>query len=217
LVELEEFGPEPIALIAEAGVAVVPWAALFHVASERAVGPLWVVDAAVEGERELKLWNDPSRSPMVAAKGGTLLVLNAQLLMADVQRYLGMRLPEDTGLVVSVPAGLSGLDAHLVDRVAGRVVSIPRLADRAEDLRALALHLLARIGESARGRAYGLSLAGQELLNEYDWPGNEEEFEAVLLRATIVTDGDVVEADVLAEMIGEPMHSQSGPHRLAGS
>lgn len=227
-ITLERLAPNPIALIAEPGVDVVPWAALFHLASERAGGPLWVVDGSTPGDRDMALWNDPVRSPMVAAKGGTLVVLNTQLLAADTQRYVGMRLPADTGLVVSLPgsaspeAALEALDEHLLDRVGGRVVPLPCLADRAEDLRALALYCLAGIGQRARGKAYGLSLGGQQLLNEYGWPGNEAEFEAVLLRATLVSDGDVVQADVLADMIGEAPHSQSdkrpsGPQRRAGS
>ena len=79
---------------------------------------------------------------------------------------------------------------------------MPALAERAEDLRALALHKLSRIGLRLRGEPYGITLQAQELLNEYGWPGNDAELDAVLLRAALAAGGDAITAEELAAVIG---------------
>ena len=149
-----------------------------------------------------------------------MLVLAPHLLPRDTQRYIAMQLPDDVTLLLALPDGLAalaeqdGLEENLLDRMAGQGVTLPGLADRAEDLRALALHILATLGQRVRGREYGLSLAAQELLNEHYWPGNDAELEAVLLRAVLETHGDVVDKTTLTTMIGEPLLSRSGPQRV---
>jgi transcriptional regulator of acetoin/glycerol metabolism len=80
-------------------------------------------------------------------------------------------------------------------------------------LRALALHELTRIGLRLRGEGYGLSLEGQAMLNEHDWPGNDAELSAVLLRAALATDGNVVSGDTLRRMLGDEPAVSSGPQR----
>jgi len=202
------------------GVDARPWAAAFHLASPRAEGPLFVVDATREHEHALALWMDADRSPIAGARSGSLLVLAPHLLPRDTQRYIAMQLPDDVTLLLALPDGLAalaeqdGLEENLLDRMAGQGVTLPGLADRAEDLRALALHILATLGQRVRGREYGLSLAAQELLNEHYWPGNDAELEAVLLRAVLETHGDVVDKTTLTTMIGEPLLSRSGPQRV---
>ncbi|WP_437878276.1 hypothetical protein [Sorangium sp. So ce513] len=148
--------------------------------------------------RALALWRDPDSSPIEAARGGTLLILDAQALSAEVQSYLGAALPDDVGLVVAVPQTVDALVAtgqmseRLADRLGDRAVALPPLASRAEDLRALALDHLARIGVRLRGRPFGLDLRALQAVLDHPWPGNDAEMGAVLLRAALVAEGDVV-------------------------
>jgi DNA-binding NtrC family response regulator len=207
LIQAERLGTGglPLALVAAHGVDVVSWAAVVHLASPRADGPLLVVDAAFEPaaaepiERALERWGDAERSSLVLARGGTLLVVAAQLLDLAVQRYLATALPAETGLVVVLPEapeelGAAGrLDAHLVERLRGRTITLPALCDRAEDLRALALYKLSRLGLGLRGQPLGLSVNAQAAINEHPWPGNDAELDVVLLRAALVTTGLVVD------------------------
>jgi DNA-binding NtrC family response regulator len=74
---------------------------------------------------------------------------------------------------------------------------LPTLADRAEDLQALALESLSRVGLSLRGEPLGLEPAAMRLLAEHDWPGNELEFRARLLSAARRAPGTVVRAEDL--------------------
>ncbi len=219
LAELERLARSgrPVALLAPRGIDAVSWAAAFHLASARADGVLHVVDAAAEvatGEAEqasLERWQDPARSPLALARCGTLLVLNAHALPQGIQRYLGHGLREEqTGLVVALVSaatelGAAGdLEQSLVERLGDRALGLPPLAERAEDLRALAMHHLYRLGMRLRGRPYGLSLQGQALLNEYPWPGNDAELEAVLVQAVLASETPVVDRSSLAGLLPPP-------------
>jgi len=220
----ERFGAqgEPFVLVAPPGVDAVCWAAVAHLSSERNNGTLLVVDATNPAEQPIEHWQDPASSPLEVARDGTLVVLDAQALPTDSQRYLGTAPLPDTGMVVVVTAeegtaSRNHLDEHLEARLGERVHELPALMDRAEDLRALALHHLSRIGVRLRGRPMGITLEAQQLLNEHRWPGNEAELAAVLLRAALATQGDIVDDDQLAKVIGDPELSRSGPQRRAGS
>ncbi|XYI01756.1 hypothetical protein ACMHYB_19160 [Sorangium sp. So ce1128] len=218
----------PVTLLTAPGIDAVAWGAVVHLSSARSAGPLAIVDGAApapeafaqafaqarggasgrEGEapaagsdetpRALALWRDPDSSPIEAARGGTLLVLDAQALSAEVQSYLGAALPDDVGLVVAVPQTVDALVAtgqmseRLADRLGDRAVALPSLSSRAEDLRALALDHLARIGVRLRGRPFGLDLRALQAVLDHPWPGNDAEMGAVLLRAALVTEGDVI-------------------------
>jgi hypothetical protein len=204
--QLERLGEagRPITLLAAPGVDAVAWAALAHLASSRKDGALVIVDGTSPGEQELLRWRDPDDSPLRAAAGGTLVVLDAQALPLEVQSYLGAALPEDVGLVVAVPSTADTLVAsgrmseRLADRLGDRAVALPTLASRAEDLRALALTHLARIGTRVRGQPIGLDMRALAALGEHLWPGNDAELYAVLLRAALVAEGDVVGVRELA-------------------
>jgi DNA-binding NtrC family response regulator len=76
-------------------------------------------------------------------------------------------------------------------------VVLPTLAERPEDLQALALEALSRVGLSLRGEPLGLEPAAMRLLGEHDWPGNELEFRARLLSAARRAPGAVVRVDDL--------------------
>lgn len=191
-------GGRPVTLLAAPGIDAVAWAALAHLASPRAGGALAMVDGTSAAEHALDRWHDPDTSPLTTARGGTLVVLDAQALPAEVQSYLGAALPDDVGLVVAVPQTVDALVAagqmseRLADRLGDRAVALPTLADRGEDLRALSLEHLARIGTRLRGAPLGLDLAALSAILEHAWPGNDAELGAVLLRAALQTEGDVV-------------------------
>ncbi|MEZ4446833.1 MAG: hypothetical protein R3B72_47580 [Polyangiaceae bacterium] len=206
----------PLTLVAPLGVDPMPWAATIHLVSERAQGPLLVVDGAAPEEHDIASWQDPQTSPLEVARDGTLVVVEPQALPADTQRYLATALPEDTGLVLVVSRGMTEAEVQpeLSRRVGARRIDLPTLAQRAEDLRALALHELSRIGVRLRGEPLGLSLAGQQAVNEHVWPGNDAELQAVLLRAALATSGRVVDGPAVLAAIGEDS-PRSGSQRAS--
>lgn len=202
--ELERIGAEgkPVTLLTAPGVDAVAWAALAHLASPRRTGPLAIADGASAVEHDLDRWRSEG-SPITEASGGTLVLLDAHALPAEVQRYVAAALPPGTGIIVSIPSTVDALvasgrfDEHLADLLGDRAVALPSLAARSEDLGALALDVLARLGLRLRNKPLGLAPKALAALVEHDWPGNDAELYATLLRAALAAEGDAIrEADL---------------------
>jgi DNA-binding NtrC family response regulator len=123
-----------------------------------------------------------------------------------VQGYLAAALPDDVGLIVTVPATVDALVAsgrmseRLADRLGDRAVALPPLAARAEDLRALSLEHLGRIGVRLGTRPLGLAPKALAALLEHGWPANDAELYATLLRAALVAEGEVIGVKELAKI-----------------
>jgi DNA-binding NtrC family response regulator len=66
------------------------------------------------------------------------------------------------------------------------------LASRPEDLRALVLDQLARVGARFRGEPVGVEDRALARLMDHNWPGNDVELADVLLRAALVARGQRV-------------------------
>ena len=71
-------------------------------------------------------------------------------------------------------------------------VTIPPLRDRAQDIPALARHLLARIALQPGLRQLGITDDALALLVDYDWPGNVRQLQNALFRAAVLCEGDAL-------------------------
>jgi DNA-binding NtrC family response regulator len=178
------------------------FAAHAHLSSPRADGPFVVVDATERETHDLALWKDEARSPLVAADGGSLLILAAAALPREVQEHLGQVLrvrsrqreqPSHSsvpaaGLLFSLPTSIANLEATdrwheaLARELRGREVVLPGLVDRAEDLRALVLEALSRFGIATSGEPLGIEPAALAALAEHEFPGNELELFGLIAR-----------------------------------
>ncbi len=208
----------PLSLLTPPGIDPVPYAALVHGTGPRREGPFVVVDGAGVDEQQEESWRDPIGSPLHLAQGGSLLVLSIAALAPEAQQFLATALstreplqkgdaPLDVVLVVAVPMALDKLveagelDSRLAEALGDRVIELPPLAARAEDMRAIIVDRLARLGVRLQGRPMGLDPRALGRLIEHAWPGNELELEDVLTRAIAVAEGDLLTAAHL-EQIG---------------
>lgn len=89
--------------------------------------------------------------------------------------------------------------ADLYFRLAVLMIEAPPLRDRLEDLRALALHLLATLATAVK---YELSPTALQALALHHWPGNVRELRTVLLRAIASADGTVLDAADIVRATG---------------
>jgi DNA-binding NtrC family response regulator len=79
-------------------------------------------------------------------------------------------------------------------------VELPMLAERSEDIEALARHFLARHCEHYRRAGLELSAAAMDSLNRYPWPGNVRELDHIVERAVLLATGNMIEpADLRLE------------------
>ena len=85
------------------------------------------------------------------------------------------------------------------------VVSIesPALADRSDDIPALADLFISRYSDMYMKRVTGISPAAVALLQEYDWPGNVRELENVIQSAIVCSDNEIIQASDLPKRFQE--------------
>jgi len=99
-------------------------------------------------------------------------------------------------------------------------VKLPELRERAEDVPALAEHLLSEIAREQGAPALGFTEAGLDALRRHAWPGNVRELRNVLERALLSARGRRVDACDLPSAVraGSPAAAAStatGPLTLA--
>lgn len=75
-------------------------------------------------------------------------------------------------------------------------IALPRLADRRQDIRAIAAAMLIRMQAEGDDFAW-LSAEALETLQAHSWPGNARELGNVLQRALVLREGDCIEAEDL--------------------
>jgi DNA-binding NtrC family response regulator len=78
-------------------------------------------------------------------------------------------------------------------------LKLPRLADRKEDVAALAYHFLNRYSQRLGGTVQRVSREAMALLTSYGWPGNVRQLENVMERAVILAEGNTIEVQDLPE------------------
>lgn len=196
-----------LVLVAPPGTDGRAWAAVFHLASPRRGEPFVSVDCASLRARSLENWEDPHNSPLKRSAGGTLVLEDPAALPADTQEGIAPLLLQHTGATVVCsqrPLDLDDPEArlskNLLRLLRGPHVTLPALADRAEDLQSLVLFELAAAGLRTRGEPLGIAPAALRILTEHTWPGNELELRALLRHAAARTAGPLVGVDDLLSM-----------------
>lgn len=204
----------PVTLLSPPGVDPIPWGAVAHLASSRASRPLVVIHGTDAAEHGLDRWRDAAASPLTIAEGGTLFIVDVAALPTTAQDFLaaslaeriapsGRAAPLDVWLCVSVPATVDALvvagrlSSVLADWLGDRALSIPSLAARSEDMRAIVLDHLARIGGRLRGTPLGIDDRALARMMDHPWPGNDVELASVLLRAALHAEGPRIMVDDL--------------------
>jgi DNA-binding NtrC family response regulator len=71
-------------------------------------------------------------------------------------------------------------------------IGVPALAERREDIPALARHFLARFAAEEGKRIRGLDANAISLLVAHRWPGNVRQLENAVFRAVVLADGDEI-------------------------
>ena len=154
------------------------------------------------------------RGLLEAASGGTVVLDEVGELPPPIQAKL-LRVLEDRALVrvgTTTPVAIDvrfvastnrdleaavasgGFRRDLYFRLAGAVLAVPPLRDRADEIVALAQAFLADAGRRLARPGLGLDDSALTALRQHAWPGNVRELKNVIERAVLVVDGDRVTA-----------------------
>ncbi len=227
LTAIERLAQNPfVALIAPPGVDALAWAALVHCSGPRADGPLVIADAAASDEETRRLLETDATALLRLADGGTLVVIGMGVLPPEAHERFAIALSQRSahvarssilppGVVLISPVdldeavGRGALGSNLSRWFAEQTVKLPALADRPDDLRAIALDLLARHAIELGRPPSGIEPSALRLLLEHGWPGNELELSAVLARAVAQSPGAAVTAQDLERTGFVPIEPES--------
>jgi DNA-binding NtrC family response regulator len=212
----------PVLIVGEQGTGRRACARFLHACSPGADQTLHIICCSAHDQQALDaLLFGPSR-PV----SGTLLLEEIESLPPALQARLAVALDQGESearpgvrLVASTAADLHELvktgafraDLHLLLGVV--TLTLPPLAQRREDVPALALHVLARINEESGRAVAGISDDALELLSAYDYPGNLRELKTIIRGAVAMCDGDLLEPSHLPPSVRRA-DSQARSNRL---
>jgi DNA-binding NtrC family response regulator len=204
-------------LIGETGTGKKLTARMIHAHGPQAGRPFREVDCAA-------LAGDGGKAPEQvlvemadAFRRGALYLDEICRLPRAAQKWLVER-PSDTEVRVLASIGLSPeaavaegvLDKALLDRFEDRLLSLPPLRERREDICLLVLHFLHRLNETARTPVTGLAPRALDLFLRYDWPGNVIQLESTLQRAVALG----VEGSLDVDDLPEELRTFGRAHRV---
>ncbi len=121
-------------------------------------------------------------------------------------------------LGAEVAAGRFRADLH--QRLKVVTLELPPLRERREDIPKLVTHLLVKINEKVRKRVTRVPPEVMEYLASLPWPGNVRELENALMRAVVLSPGEVLSHEYLpggAESVAPPALAREGAGELLPS
>ena len=153
-----------------------------------------------------------------AALVGSVFVPQIEDAPASVQQALAGEAAAPAGrrLLLSTDedpreASASGrLLPALAEELAGRVVHLPPLRERGDDVELLAARYLREIEP-----AFAFDAEAIDALKAHDWPGNVRELKEVVRRASRLTEGPKIGPTVVTSVLGRPLASRRSRRKKA--
>lgn len=216
----------PLTLHAEAGLNIAKHALNIHRLSGRRDGPFVTADASsvnASSARALLFGTSNRRGWLELSNGGTLFLVDFPALPSEVQSELAEALslrqgrhvdeeglyPIDFRLIATSRLPLDDLrDEGAIDDtfyrwVAGRVLTVPPLREREEDLSSLILLAIDRACRVHGRQPVGITQGSLELLSSHQWLGNVRELQHVLDQAVLRCDGQLIRREDLPDLTSD--------------
>jgi len=121
----------------------------------------------------------------------------AQAISIDVKVIAATNRP----LVIALNDGTFRRD--LFFRISSLRIELPALRNRGDDVILLARHFMAELVKSKGDRVEGLAPGAEDLLKQYDWPGNVRQLLNVIKRAIILESGNIISPQTIYHILGE--------------
>lgn len=176
-----------------------------HRLSPRGAGPFVKV---VEGER--------FHDSLARAGAGTLFVTGVDRLAPGVQAEILSALTTDDrpGLVLAAEGDPADsvrrgeLAAGIVRRLTDRVLHLPPLRERGDDVARLARYFLEEASATLSFDAEAM-----DALTAHDWPGNVQELREAVKRAAQLAEGPIIGPTIVRSVLGRPLAARGSRRR----
>ncbi|HEU5248710.1 MAG TPA: helix-turn-helix domain-containing protein [Thermoanaerobaculia bacterium] len=150
------------------------------------------------------------------AAGGTLFVTGIDRVPARVQAEILSSLDADVrpGLVLAAdgdPADAvrrGKLAGGILRRLEDRVLHLPPLRERGEDVARLARHFLEETSATL-----SFDVEAMDALTAHDWPGNVQELREAVKRAAKLAEGPTIGPTVVRSVLGRPLSARGSRRR----
>ncbi|MFG1932362.1 helix-turn-helix domain-containing protein [Mycobacterium sp. NPDC048908] len=142
-----------------------------------------ILSASAPGPSDIQTWLG-LWAPELGKAHTAVIVRDVDMLpawVAERLRSLVLRGGGATSVPFAVTAEKFGDIPAALAELVDRVVPVPALRDRPDDVVPLALHVAARV----RGREIDISPSAARALTNYDWPGNVDELTRVVSQAAV--------------------------------
>ena len=203
---VERLAAESAVLVTgEEGTEKEAAARFLHRLSPRGAGPLVRM---AEGES--------FEDALARAAGGTVFVPGIERASAGVQAEIlaaldredrpGIVLAGDSDPAEAVRRG--ELESGIVRRLEDRVLHLPPLRERGDDVARLARHFLE---ESTSNLSFDPE--AMDALTAHDWPGNVTELREAVKRAARLADGPTIGPTVVRSVLGRPLAARGSRRR----
>ncbi|HEY6065241.1 MAG TPA: helix-turn-helix domain-containing protein [Thermoanaerobaculia bacterium] len=206
MASIERLASETAALVTgEEGTEKEAAARFIHRLSSRGTGPFVKADGG-----------EDFRDALSRAVGGTLLVTGVERVPPAVQEEIlsALETEDRPGLVLAADRDPTDavrrgeLSAAIVRRLEDRVLHLPPLRERGEDVSRLARHFLEEASTT-------LSFDGEAMdaLTAHDWPGNVRELREAVKRAARLAEGPTIGPTVVRSVLGRPLAARGSRRR----
>ncbi|HEV8608956.1 MAG TPA: helix-turn-helix domain-containing protein [Thermoanaerobaculia bacterium] len=206
MASIERLAPETAVLVTgEEGTEKEAAARFLHRLSPRGAGPFVKVGEGVG-----------FRDALSRAAAGTLLVTGVDRIPLAVQWEILSALvsEEQPGLVLAAdrdPADAvrrRELAAGILSRLEDRVLHLPPLRERGDDVSRLARHFLEEASATLSFDAEAM-----DALTAHDWPGNVQELREAVKRAAKLAEGPTIGPTVVRSVLGRPLAARGSRRR----
>jgi DNA-binding NtrC family response regulator len=153
---------------------------------------------------------------LTRAAGGTVYVPGVERVPAAVQAEILSFLPRDDRPAIVLasdgdPAEAvrrGELEPGIVRRLEGRVLHLPPLRERGDDVARLARHFLEEASTTL-----SFDTEAMDALAAHDWPGNVTELREAVKRAARLADGPRIGPTVVRSVLGRPLAARGSRRR----
>lgn len=159
-----------------------------------------------------------------ATKGGLFYIRDIEKLNLSLQNELLIILTKQnrdenfTQVILSSQQNLEELQQTLIPKLYSvlqkNVIILPPLKGRSEQIISFSNHFLNFANFALNKKLKGIDTEMQNKFISYSWPGNIQELKNTILKAALLTEGDVITFDIAEELFGSNKFEREEPKTI---